>query len=214
MIVVTISMYHTLALPTLDTLVERVDIPPSCNRQVTYSIESHKEIEGDRTLGPFSCPSSMFTCFICSPRALINMKPGSRCALTIEEGYEVGVAVSIGADLGLDLGKIEGLAGGLSIGVEMSTSTSVADAAQVQCPTNGTWTCGLLIVPGKIEISGQKTVMAGPGCSKGKSGPYTASYPAVTDHKQNLWLTASGCPNYPYVAQDGAPPLCFKDCPR
>lgn len=62
-IALTVSMSHALALPTLETRAERVDIPPSCNRQVSYSIDSHKEIDGDRTLGPFSCPSSTFIFF-------------------------------------------------------------------------------------------------------------------------------------------------------
>ena len=135
--------------------------------------------------------------------------------MTVQEGYEVSVAVSVGSNLDLDFKAIEGLTGGLGIDVEITTTTSTEQAGQVECATNGAWTCGVVIIPGLVQISGYKSVdSSGPECGYKPSGPFTVNYPAVTNHMQNLHLSACACPNFPGSTDPGAPPSCFQDCPQ
>jgi hypothetical protein len=81
----------------------------------------------------------------------------------------------------------------------------------VACPPNGARTCGLLIIPGLVQISGVKTSSSSsPLCRIGPSGPYTLTYPAVTNHMQNIHLSPCACPNFPGSTANGAPKLCSK----
>jgi hypothetical protein len=110
---------------------------------------------------------------------------------------------------------IEGLTAGVGVSAEITTTTSTEEAGQVACPPNGAWTCGLLIIPGLVQISGVKTSSSSsPLCGKGPSGPYTLTYPAVTNHMQNIHLSPCACPNFPGSTDEGAPKLCFEDCPQ
>ncbi|PMD13511.1 hypothetical protein NA56DRAFT_694705 [Hyaloscypha hepaticicola] len=171
--------------------------PPPCIITADYTISSHTNIQDSPSLGPFSCPST-----------------GS-CTLTIQEGYEVSVAVDVGLSLDLAFKAVEGLTGGLSVDVEITTTTSTEQAGQVQCPTGGAWTCGLLIIPGLVQISGEKTsYSSNPDCGKGPSSLYTVTYPAVTNHLQNMNLSPCARPNFPCSTDAGAPPLCSQDCPQ
>ena len=121
----------------------------------------------------------------------------------------MAVTVSVGGSLGLSFGSIADV--GLESSVSVTTEEGTTDVAQIEC--EGPWTCGLIMTPSVLEVSGvQKTTTRG-GCDTSTSeAPYTVQFPIKEENTVKATFAACACPNEEHSTDKGAPDLCPKDC--
>lgn len=125
-----------------------------------------------------------------------------------ESTFSVEVTVSVGASLGLDFKEIGSV--GLEFGASITTAKGNADGVQITC--NGPWTCGLLMIPSVLEVSGEETSYTG-GCeATTTTNPYTVQFPRKVGETARASFKPCACKNKLSWEDEGAPEPCPEDC--
>ena len=130
------------------------------------------------------------------------------CTVQRGVGFTIGVTVSVGLDIGLEY---EGIASaGLNVGASITQESSTTDGVEVQC--NGPWTCGLLMIPSMLEVSGTQT-SSNSGCGiDPHTDPYTVQFPRKFNNTPRTDFKPCACKNKLAWADEGAPEPCPEDC--
>lgn len=188
---------------------------------VSYTKTSEQEVKGDPEQLSGSCipnePGAEGMLFCLDQEDLRgvvdNAKVTLGCSTAHSATYSVGVTVTVGGDLGLsEIGEIKslGVSLGVSASVAFTTTTGKADTTSTNC--NGPWSCGLLMFPTLLEVSGVKTTHHNT-CEGGSSDePYTVRLPILIESTPKASFQACACKNYPSATDPGAPPLCPDIC--
>lgn len=92
-------------------------------------------------------------------------------------------------------------------------SSSKPDKFNVQPVELGLVACSSFLAWYRL-VARRPATLSNPDCGKGPSSLYTVTYPAVTNHLQNMSLSPCARPNFPCSTDAGAPPLCSQDCPQ
>lgn len=182
----------------------------------SYTITGQKIIAGPVQQLPFSCKGEggarKLFCYDWDPFLFSNHANVSivtvACTLGRAQTFSVAVTVTVGANLGLEFEKIGSV--GLETSVSYTTETGSADTAEVEC--QGPWTCGLLMTPDVLEVSGEQTTTSGGCVTTSHKDPYTVQFPVKVGETAKAGFSACACPNKLDWATAGAPPRCPNDC--